>query len=46
MAAKCLPEANAITRADDLIENAIMVMDGGDGVFNQNDYILFLCKWA
>mgnify|MGYP001173715626 FL=1 len=36
-----LPEANAITRADDLIENAIMVMDGGDGVFNQNDYILF-----
>lgn len=39
-----LPEANATTRADDLIENAIMVMDGGDGVLNQNDYILFFAN--
>ena len=36
-----LPEANATPRVDDLEENAIMVVDGGDGVLNGSDYILF-----
>ncbi len=36
-----LPEANNISRPDDLEENAIMVVDGGDGVLNATDYILF-----
>jgi len=36
-----LPEANNISRPDDLEENAIMVIDGGDGVLNGTDYILF-----
>lgn len=36
-----LPEANASTRIDDLQENAIMVVDGGDGILNGADYILF-----
>lgn len=36
-----LPEDNAVFAADDLIENAIQVVDGGDGVINGTDYILF-----
>ncbi len=36
-----LPEANAEARIDDLQENAIMIIDGGDGILNGNDYILF-----
>ncbi|MBL7765922.1 MAG: type IX secretion system sortase PorU [Chitinophagaceae bacterium] len=36
-----LGENNAIARADDLVENAIQVVDGGDGQFNESDYILF-----
>jgi len=36
-----LPEANASVRYDDLKENAIMIVDGGDGVINGTDYILF-----
>ena len=36
-----LPEANNLPRPDDLEENAIMVVDGGDGVLNGTDYILF-----
>ncbi|HET9057129.1 MAG TPA: type IX secretion system sortase PorU [Chitinophagaceae bacterium] len=36
-----LPESNAQLRMDDLEENAIQVFDGGDGVFNGNDYFLF-----
>ena len=36
-----LPEANATQRIDDLQENAIMVVDGGDGILNGTDYILF-----
>jgi hypothetical protein len=36
-----LPEANNIPRTDDLEENAIMMVDGGDGVLNGGDYILF-----
>ncbi|HET9824131.1 MAG TPA: type IX secretion system sortase PorU, partial [Chitinophagaceae bacterium] len=36
-----LPEANNASRADDLEEIAIMTVDGGDGVLNGGDYILF-----
>lgn len=36
-----LPEANATSRIDDLQENAIQVVDGGDGILNGTDYILF-----
>lgn len=36
-----LPEACNGTQTDDLEENAIEVFDGGDGVFNGNDYFLF-----
>lgn len=36
-----LPEDNASPRIDDLKENAIMVVDGGDGIINGSDYILF-----
>jgi Peptidase family C25 len=36
-----LPEANAAPWIDDLQENAILVVDGGDGVLNGTDYILF-----
>ena len=38
---QALPENNAIPRADDLIENAMAVFDGGDGVINPGDYFLF-----
>lgn len=45
-----LPEANAVNRADDLTENAISVADGGDGILNGSDYILFYANgpdsWA
>ena len=36
-----LAEANAGSWTDDLTENAIQVVDGGDGVLNGSDYILF-----
>ncbi len=36
-----LGEANNAAKFDDLEENAIMVVDGGDGVINGTDYILF-----
>ncbi len=36
-----LPQRNADPRDDDLVENAIMVFDGGDGTFDQGDYFLF-----
>jgi hypothetical protein len=36
-----LPEANDVPVIDDLRELAIWVEDGGDGLFNNNDYILF-----
>ncbi len=36
-----LPENNAQPRIDDLYENAIEMNDGGDGIFNGNDYFLF-----
>jgi hypothetical protein len=36
-----LPEANNKPRPDDLVENAIFVSDGGDGLFNGSDFFLF-----
>ncbi len=36
-----LPEYNGVYRPDDLLENAIAVVDGGDNVFNAGDYFLF-----
>ncbi len=36
-----LPESNAAFRYDDLYENPIRIVGEEDGVFNQNDYILF-----
>ena len=36
-----LEEDNNVVRPDDLIENPIEMFDGGDGVFNGNDYFLF-----
>ena len=36
-----LAEANGTPRQDDLRENAILVVDGGDGIINGSDYILF-----
>jgi Peptidase family C25 len=36
-----LAEANSTSRTDDLEENAIAVVDGGDGVLNGSDYFLF-----
>lgn len=36
-----LSEANADVPADDLVENAILMSDGGDGVFSGSDYFLF-----
>ncbi|HNR15376.1 MAG TPA: type IX secretion system sortase PorU [Chitinophagaceae bacterium] len=36
-----LSEANAGQWLDDLAENSIQVVDGGDGVINGTDYILF-----
>jgi len=36
-----LPEACNGFKNDDLLENAIQVIDGGDGIFDGNDYLLF-----
>ena len=36
-----LSESNADVPVDDLTENAIMIIDGGDGIFNGTDYFLF-----
>jgi peptidase C25-like protein len=41
-----LSETNNIPRPDDLQENAILVVDGGDGVLNGTDYILFFSNGA
>ena len=44
-----LSEANSEIPIDDLTENAITIVDGGDGVFNGTDYLLFYAsgpdKW-
>lgn len=39
-----LPELNSTPRPDDIVENAVYVNDGGDNVFNVNDYVLFYGK--
>jgi hypothetical protein len=36
-----LPEPNSAFRHDDLVENAIIVVGEDDGVFGQQDYIMF-----
>jgi hypothetical protein len=36
-----LSESNAEIPADDLTENALLMADGGDGIFNGADYFLF-----
>ncbi len=36
-----LPFANSPALANDLLQNAIEVVDGGDGQFGPNDYLLF-----
>ncbi|MAX78878.1 MAG: hypothetical protein CL843_01720 [Crocinitomicaceae bacterium] len=36
-----LPVDNSEERLDDINENAIQIVDGGDGVFNSGDYLLF-----
>jgi hypothetical protein len=36
-----LPENNAANRYDDIPEVALKIEDGGDGVFNGTDYLLF-----
>jgi hypothetical protein len=41
-----LPENNATPRVDDLFENSIWIEDGGDGIFNNNDYALFYAAGA
>jgi len=41
---KMLPMNSALSRPDDLVENAIWIEKGLDGVFNQDDYILFYGK--
>ncbi len=38
---RILPESNGGPYTDDLYENAIEVQDGGDGLFNGNDLVLF-----
>lgn len=39
-----LPEKNSSYRPDDLILNRIKMVDGGDGSFDQGDYLLFYAK--
>lgn len=41
-----LPESNNENRIDDLIENPIQILDGGDGVFNGSDYFIFYANGA
>ncbi|MGB5264400.1 MAG: hypothetical protein WBN28_12435, partial [Lutimonas sp.] len=41
---KLLPQANHISRQDDLKENAIKVIGGEDGRFDNEDYILFYAQ--
>ncbi|MEJ6583429.1 MAG: type IX secretion system sortase PorU [Crocinitomicaceae bacterium] len=36
-----LPELNSVPRSDDLVNNSIYIKGGADGVFDQDDYILF-----
>lgn len=41
-----LPPLNSASHADDLLENAIVVQDGGDGAFNPGDLVLFYGRGA
>jgi hypothetical protein len=41
-----LPEANSAVIQDDLVENAILVYDGGDGFFDGDDYFFFYAQGA
>ena len=41
-----LPEANNGFKYDDLEENSILMVDGGDGIFNGSDYFLFFSTGA
>lgn len=41
-----LPFQNNVDRPTDLIPNAIEMVDGGDGVFNPGDYLLFYATGA
>ncbi|WP_264536573.1 hypothetical protein [Flavobacterium sp. N1736] len=41
---KMLPLANNIYYPDDLTENGIQIIGEEDGTFNNDDYILFLCR--
>lgn len=41
---EALAELNSVSRADDLVENAIYVEGENDGVFDANDYVLFYGK--
>ncbi len=36
-----LSKDNSVPRVDDLIKNSIFVVDGGDGTFDANDYLVF-----
>ncbi len=36
-----LPDSNSIDRISDLAENSILVVDGGDAMFNSGDYFVF-----
>jgi hypothetical protein len=39
-----LPENPGAPRPDDLVENALWAEDGGDGVLDNNDYLLFFAN--
>ena len=39
-----LPIDNSVERQDDLVKNAIFIQGGGDGSFDEGDYILFYGK--
>jgi hypothetical protein len=41
-----LPISNSGYRPDDLLNNAILMNDGGDNTFNSNDYLLFYANDA
>jgi hypothetical protein len=41
-----LPEKPVDTKPDDLIENALWIEDGGDGLLNGSDYLLFYAPGA
>lgn len=41
-----LPEANSAVIQDDLVENAILLQDGGDGFFDGGDYFFFYAQGA